>query len=687
MSHKSASLLYEYDSRGLNLLSLDGGETKGLSSLLIIREIMYRLRGAVGKMPQPCEYFDIIAGSGTGAISAIMLGRLRMSIDDTILAYNKLISDVFADKKILTNGPAAYSATRLEQRLKDIVREVTGNEDERMVEVHTGQINCKVVIYAMSAHNMNASLPCAFRTYPSYANDMPNCRIWEAMRASTAHPHLFKGIEILNHDLGISQPYVGGGIGYSNPTAYMLKEAFIAFPDRSIASITSIGTGHMDTIRLPMPRKYGFGRVTHKSVLDLTHMIAMDNQRVAQEMANYFSGTSGLYYRLDVGQGMQEIDPTDASKQSEIASHTNAYILDPEVDHRLDDLTKTIRERPTNFKTMYISGRLTLAAKLSPTTFTKLPPPTYFFAGRVTEVDMVVKYFDNARTPQVFVLHGMGGAGKTQTALKALERVASNEAIHSFEGVLFIDGSSPAIIEATLSQFALSKYAGDRYTDALKWISNREGRWLLLFDNVDDPAISLPEYFPQDINCSVLITTRYRFFARLARGEGADYNISGMDPMDSRRLLLTTSGLKLNELTESEIQAAEQLLQELGYLALAIVLCGAYICHTNCSISQYYEMYRKNPRELLQIDEANPLRIMDYELSLYKTWELSFAKTSIGTKQLMQLLAFLHRNSISPEIFRRASANLPVYSPLIPLTDSQQAAFGPLRSSTQQWGS
>ncbi|CAE7076101.1 unnamed protein product [Rhizoctonia solani] len=665
---------HEQENRGLNLLSLDGGETKGLSSLLIIRELMHRLRGTIGMIPEPWQYFDLIAGSGTGAISAIMLGRLHMSIDDAISAYNKLMSSVFSDKKVLTNGPAAYSATKLEQELKEIVRKATGDENERMIEEPTDQVKCRVVIYAMSPHNVNANLPCAFRTYSSSAHNMPNCRIWEALRASTAHPDLFKSIEILDHDLRISQPYIGGGIGNSNPTADLLKEVTIAYPDQAVASITSIGAGHMDTIRLSGHQTYGHGRTTHQSVLNLTHALAMDTQRVAQNMANYFSGTSGLYYRLDVGQGMQGIEPTDSSKQSEIASHTYAYMFDPEVDHRLNDLAKTIRERPNNFDTTYIGGRMILTSKLPPTTFTKLPPPTYFFTGREPEVDKVCRYFDDPQVPQVFVLHGMGGAGKTQTALKALERIAPN-----YEGVLFIDGSSRAKIEATLSQFAVSKYAGATHMDALKWVSNREGRWIFLFDNVDDPKIFLPEYFPWDSKCSVLITTRYRVFARLAKGGSADCNISEMNSADAHRLLLTTSGLKPDELPDLETEIANQLLQELGYLPLAIALCGAYICHTNCSISQYYEMYRKDPRELLQGDESNPLRIKDYEIPLYKTWELSFAMTGAYSRRLMQLVAFLHRNSISAEIFRRASVNLSIYSPLIPPTKPQQAVYDNLR--------
>ncbi|KAJ1302842.1 hypothetical protein OPQ81_003145 [Rhizoctonia solani] len=42
----------------------------------------------------------------------------------------------------------------------------TGNADERMIEKNLDKTRCMVVIYAMSTHNMNASQPCPFRTYP-----------------------------------------------------------------------------------------------------------------------------------------------------------------------------------------------------------------------------------------------------------------------------------------------------------------------------------------------------------------------------------------------------------------------------------------------------------------------------------------------------------------------------------------
>jgi patatin-like phospholipase/acyl hydrolase len=59
-----------HETRGLFLLSLDGGGVKGLSTLYILRGIMNRLNDkregqGLGKV-KPCELFDLIAGTSTG---------------------------------------------------------------------------------------------------------------------------------------------------------------------------------------------------------------------------------------------------------------------------------------------------------------------------------------------------------------------------------------------------------------------------------------------------------------------------------------------------------------------------------------------------------------------------------------------------------------------------------------------
>ena len=51
-----------------------------MSSLLILRDIMEDIgsRTGAGETPKPCEYFDLIGGTSTGGLIAIMLGLLGM---------------------------------------------------------------------------------------------------------------------------------------------------------------------------------------------------------------------------------------------------------------------------------------------------------------------------------------------------------------------------------------------------------------------------------------------------------------------------------------------------------------------------------------------------------------------------------------------------------------------------------
>jgi patatin-like phospholipase/acyl hydrolase len=73
--------------RPLRVLVMDGGGVRGLSEISMLKDLMQRLqfqeeeamqRPKGGPLPQPWKYFDLICGTSTGGLLAIMLGRLRM---------------------------------------------------------------------------------------------------------------------------------------------------------------------------------------------------------------------------------------------------------------------------------------------------------------------------------------------------------------------------------------------------------------------------------------------------------------------------------------------------------------------------------------------------------------------------------------------------------------------------------
>ena len=79
------------------ILTLDGGGLRGILTLGVLRRIEAILRDRHGSDPdfRMCHYFDLIAGTSTGAIIAATLA-MGMSVDEVIGRYQRLGREVFS---------------------------------------------------------------------------------------------------------------------------------------------------------------------------------------------------------------------------------------------------------------------------------------------------------------------------------------------------------------------------------------------------------------------------------------------------------------------------------------------------------------------------------------------------------------------------------------------------------------
>ncbi|EEY17602.1 phospholipase [Verticillium alfalfae VaMs.102] len=115
----------------IRLLALDGGGVRGLSSLMVLRSLMATIDP--DHPPRPCDYFDMIGGTSTGGLIAIMLGRLRMSVDECIAAYTALSDEVFEKKnhRIRLNGQlqGRFDSVALERAVKKILARTNHHEN------------------------------------------------------------------------------------------------------------------------------------------------------------------------------------------------------------------------------------------------------------------------------------------------------------------------------------------------------------------------------------------------------------------------------------------------------------------------------------------------------------------------------------------------------------------------------
>ncbi|KAG8744215.1 hypothetical protein FRC10_010577 [Ceratobasidium sp. 414] len=321
------------------------------------------------------------------------------------------------------------------------------------------------------------------------------------------------------------------------------------------------------------------------------------------------------------------------------------------------------------------------------------PAPTPVFTGRQGKLDQIKACISNgARERCVFVLHGLGGAGKTQLALKAVQ-----DTWDMWADILFVDATSRETATRTLEAFAKERKVGQTHQDMIRWLGSWRERWLMVFDNADDPSLALSELFPIGNHGSILVTTRLGNLSLLARGVDSDIAVSGMGPGDALKLLLKTAGMQKSPLAEAEGKAAEKLLEasiSFGYLALAIVQAGAYIRCSQRTIDQYCAMFFKHRKATLEKYRELLVKVDDYQRSVYTTWHMSYIRLGSNAQRLLHLMAFMHHDGITEDIFRRGAVGLPKYKPAIPVTDKEaevtalvMRSVRPYLDSTSAWDS
>ncbi|KAF8182437.1 hypothetical protein K438DRAFT_1158751 [Mycena galopus ATCC 62051] len=270
------------------------------------------------------------------------------------------------------------------------------------------------------------------------------------------------------------------------------------------------------------------------------------------------------------------------------------------------------------------------------------PPPSRIFQGRRNILDKMHHFFtSNLGIQHIYVLHGLGGAGKTQIVLKCI-----NEASSRFSEIFFIDASTIATMDTGLKNIAIAKGFGNSAQDGLLWLTTKVEEWLLFFDNADDPSINLYNFIPQCNHGNIIITSRN---PGLCVHAGSHSLVSDMEEEDAVALLLKSA---VQDTTIHTEQVATEIVKALHYFPLAIVQAGAFISKSQ-DLHSYLALYTKNQEQLLR---EKPAQSHDhYALTVYTTWQISFDQLTLPAAMLLQHWSFLHYNGISELIFSYAS--------------------------------
>nr|POF13617.1 vegetative incompatibility protein het-e-1 [Quercus suber] len=192
-------------------------------------------------------------------------------------------------------------------------------------------------------------------------------------------------------------------------------------------------------------------------------------------------------------------------------------------------------------------------------------PFTDFFVPREADMQHLTSFFQSAMTAQrqrVFVVHGMGGTGKTQLCAE-FARTHREQ----FSAVFWLDGSSRDALKRSLVSAAsrLPVNAGQQSAEGLsasvdsiqlsesflQWLSLSDNKdWLLIIDNVDrdwqpqmeDPqAYDYREFLPDADHGSILVTTR---LARLRR-PNASLGLASVEDRVAREMVELRAGRQI----------------------------------------------------------------------------------------------------------------------------------------------
>jgi calcium-independent phospholipase A2-gamma len=298
----------------LRLLALDGGGVRGLASLYMLKQLLSH-----SGHDKPCQFFDMIAGTSTGGLIAIMLGCLNMSVDECIQAYIELMGTIFKKRHSVPfnviDGKVRprYSTQGLEQAIKGIITG-KGLAEDALLRRETPP-KCRTMVVALSG---DARVLTNFTNWkkPGEQSDFyDKVKIWEAARATSAATSFFAPIVI------DGTTFWDGALGANNPVDRLMREASSVWdsPDfeEKIRCIVSIGTGK------PAPGPLGS---TISDVGRSLIAIAADTENKAEDFCethNRLVSRAG-YFRFNPPY-LDEVDIADADKRNIIRERTEIY--------------------------------------------------------------------------------------------------------------------------------------------------------------------------------------------------------------------------------------------------------------------------------------------------------------------------------------------------------------------------
>lgn len=295
-----------------------------------------------------------------------------------------------------------------------------------------------------------------------------------------------------------------------------------------------------------------------------------------------------------------------------------------------------------------------------------IPPVARSFQHRAETERLRAKVDGGGTAVLNQLLTGMGGVGKTQLAADYARTAWNDESPSSGLDVLvWVTASARSSIVTGYAQAGVELCRADpndpekAAQSFLAWLTPKASaklcRWLIVLDDVTDPADLRGLWPPNSPHGRTLVTTRRRDAALAADGR---HTVEiGVFTQDEALTYLTLSltGHGRDE-SANELTA---LADDLGYLPLGLAQAAAYIIDTGESVAAYRHLLADRTTTLT--DTSPDVLPDDQALPLAAVWSLSIGRADtlrpVGlARPMLQLTALLDANGIPETVLTSGPA-------------------------------
>ncbi|GAC1356383.1 MAG: FxSxx-COOH system tetratricopeptide repeat protein [Ktedonobacteraceae bacterium] len=257
-------------------------------------------------------------------------------------------------------------------------------------------------------------------------------------------------------------------------------------------------------------------------------------------------------------------------------------------------------------------------------------------------------------------ISGLGGIGKTQTAIEYAYRYREN-----YQAVFWTRADSYDLLTSDFLTIAAQLTLPERNEQdqsavvkaVLRWLDTHDG-WLLILDNADD-VMMVEEFLPSTDKGHILLTTRAQSTGTVAeRIELEKMDIAEATFFLLRRAKRLKGAKTLADVPTTTRTQAQAIVEEVDCLPLALDQAGAYIEETGCNLTDYLKLYKTRRNRLLRTRGRDAT---GHPEPVAATWALSFdrvERANPAAAELLRLCAFLHPDAIPEHMIREGASEL-----------------------------